>query len=445
MSTAASSSPGNRLTNNSRFSRWIPIGLVLLLVVWPLTFYGLGSEIESWQIDAATEVMLDQGYPAGIERLNGALEKKPDSASLLRVRADWLAETGDYAGAIQDLQRVIKLNSDSSSESGQSFADHARLLDWMTTIRQEAAKRELDAIASEFKDILDGQARVIVDGKPNDGVSNTICNDIAYFHSRMSYRLDEAAAWAERACRSYNNPVQNYRLAGEAYLALDRYETAIDCFDRALLAVDTSYQQAKSRLAETGTEAMAFGVPPENDELIRLKSTLTELHVVGERLHAIYHGRSQAHRKLGHTEAAAEDARRAQKCGLFDNGDAQYQASDVLGNRKLISYFSSSSSFLDTRGCVRLQQKKFALAIEDFDQAIVLHELLLKISGETVRPLEVIDPREVALQRTSLDRVIASLRYHRFLAWQESGDQAKADQDRQVIEQLGFELNPQLF
>jgi hypothetical protein len=124
-----------------------------------------------------------------------------------------------------------------------------------------------------------------------------------------------------------------------------------------------------------------------------------------------------------------------------------------------LNLVGQGTSYLDTRGFVRSRRKKYALAANDLDLAVVAAEASLDLLNSPISNSAYFmngDPDVRDLEKR-LRRTCAVVRYHRLQnaeSWLEStqlenGERAilesQMDKDRRRIGELGHTPNPTLF
>ena len=86
-------------------------------------------------------------------------------------------------------------------------------------------------------------------------------------------------------------------------------------------------------------------------------------------------------------------------------------------------------------------------ALADLDRAVTLIEAAHdKLDNEVANGRRgAVDPREYEVSLQQSAKSVAVIRYHRALAYDQLGKSDLAHQDRQRVQQLGFNPGPELF
>ncbi|MBW3599739.1 MAG: hypothetical protein KY475_21020 [Planctomycetes bacterium] len=92
------------------YARWIVVLAAVVLVIGPLLGgASLQNERARWRVAAALEHWLDGELSAALAELDAAAEIAPDYPRIYQLRSDLRIEAGDYAGALEDAQRLMEL------------------------------------------------------------------------------------------------------------------------------------------------------------------------------------------------------------------------------------------------------------------------------------------------------------------------------------------------
>ena len=106
-----------------------------------------------------------------------------------------------------------------------------------------------------------------------------------------------------------------------------------------------------------------------------------------------------------------------------------------------------NAEMLDTRGFIRHLRGDARARLADLDRAVALIEAAHdKRDNEVANGrIGAVDPREYELSLQQFAKSVAVIRYHRALAYDQLGKNDLAQQDRQRVQQLGFNPGPELF
>jgi tetratricopeptide (TPR) repeat protein len=278
---------------SGQVGRWIAVACAVLLVLGPLAIMALPPEIARWYRAAAEEAALDEDYEGAIGKLDEALRWNPDDPMALIARARFKLQLRDLSGSLADTQRALDLGGDDflagraqrmlvyqrMGEHEKAIADASAIVDLMAKLAEISESANL-----AYADALNARAyaRALGEIDIEKGLE-----DIQQAFELLG--TEDNAAFLDT--RGYL-----YYLAGQ--------------MDNALRDMERSVQLAeddRSAIVMRRVDRIRSGVDERQvDESERLAE---------QNLAVLYQHRGLVYEKLGRSNEATEDFRRAQEYG----------------------------------------------------------------------------------------------------------------------------------
>ena len=429
-------------TSKPGCSRFIPALFAVVLVMAPIVFYSCGTELNKWRIAAATEQLYDNGYDAAISSISRSLESDPDSPELLVQRSVWYEKTEQYQLALDDIERCIE-----SAKSRGWDQQALEKLEWhraevlIDLQRSGEAEKSLNQIAEYNRKWLG-------DDPQNDltGIDRYVAaqarNNFANLCSRADRKIDEASKYIDWAVKDFDSMERNFQFCSFVYADLGQDDRAAEMASRVIEIVENEFKLAQQQLLETGTQSLAYGVPPQGEHASQLLSRLNDYQSAVSMLRSALLARSVLYERLNQQDKADTDRKNADQLGE----NKFNRSSPKLSLPNVVSYLHTSAAYIDTRGCVRYRQGRFREALQDFNYAIEVQPLADAWNQKNRSPdFQLIDPREFQLAKREYNRAKATLLYHRAITKRRLNDSPGAELDEKEIRELGFEPGPTLF
>ncbi|MAT09553.1 MAG: hypothetical protein CMM02_00965 [Rhodopirellula sp.] len=425
--------------NNKSGLRWA-YSLLCGLIILPITTQWLPSEVALWkQADARNH--WDAKDPETALKLSSqALHWDADNPSLLTERADWLAELERYDEAI-DIYQALIATLTTTGESAFTIQLRIQLCNHFNS-RSAYTKQPSDETWQQWE-IINTWYR------SGDRIKQLSLLQEANLYNNQAYQLAVSNSHLEEALGSaskclellggeiyclYSDPMYYVQTAYQAYsqkkyrIAMENLNKAVDKLGRhhALLQATspkiTWKAFEKKKLAQRIAD---FEVLFGNVLLFRaacLKQT------PGEEL-----SQNEVTNKM------MTDRLRAKDLGV----DSKYFTPKDAHFGNLLMSFRTHSFIpmaLDTRGYLYHLLGNHHLALIDLEVAVGATEYELKQFDEvlTYEKDRVADIDFIKKQRHERAKNLAVILYHRSLAYDATHRVAKAQKDREKIEQLGF-------
>lgn len=442
MSSDFQPSQTNSTQSKPGCARFIPALFAVMLVMTPIVFYSCGTELNKWRIAAATEKLYNDGYDAAISSISHSLESDPDSPELLFQRSTWYEQTEQYQSALEDIDRCI--------ESAKSLGWDPQALDRLERHRAEVLidLQKNDEAEKSLSRIAEYNLKWLGDEQQNDWEAEErqaaakFRNLFAYFCARADRKIDEASKYIDWAVKDYDSMAQNYHLCAFVYAQLGKDDRAAEMYSKVVEIVDGKFKLAQRQLLKTATASLAYGVPPQGDHSSEILSRLNDYQDAVSTLRSALRARSQVYERLNQQDKADADRKDADQLGEAHVAKSNSRLS--MGDT--LQHLSTSSAYIDTRGCVRFRRGQFAEALQDFNYALEVQQLIdVWIQQKRSRPFELIDPRQQRFATKEYQRGMATLLYHRALTKRRLNDSRGAELDENKIRDLGFEPGPTLF
>ena len=413
--------------------------LAAVMVLGPVIYKEYPHEIARWHYAAARELWFDGNREQALEKLGTALTWDPTNLNCLVSRADWLVQSEQYEKSLTAWNQVIKIRPDNTMLYEQRCTTYLHLQrpagvleDWQTIMKLHQA-----------------------DGFPNSYQPSqlfNVYNNRAYHFGVANVQLTEALDDATRAIELLGgNPAtfnrhafSQYLQAYELYLE-SQYKDALDSIKKAISLANRT-GQSWQRPAEDHWKPSALEIHRQrNEEFQRFRATL-------------YYLRSLVHKKLGQEKLYQQVHQQILELGFagpFESkspllfAGSSKQLSEVIQLRALLGNQNTDprSMILDTRGFLLWRNNQFQVALWNLDLAVDFarshyrsqENELLKIRKGAV------DTRSVERHLSLLKKSLAVILYHRALAYESLQQPTEASQDRQEIQQLGYQLSHHLF
>lgn len=423
-------------------SRFVPALFAVVLVMAPIVFYSCGTELNKWRIAAATEQLYDGGYDAAISSISQSLESDPDSPELLLQRSKWYEQTEQHQSALDDIDRCIE-----SAKTRGWDPQALDMLEWhrakvlIDLQRNDEAEKSLDQIAEYNLKWMNNDQQSDWTGSDRY-LAAQFRNNFAYLSARADRRIDDASMYIDWAVKDYDSMEQNYQFCSFVYQDLGQDDRAAEMTSRVVEIVESRFKLAQQQLLETATHSLAYGVPPQGEHASEILSRLNDYQSTVSTLRSALLARSILYERLNLQVKADADRKNADQLGEpeFAKSRSKFTVRDIVG------YLQTSAAYIDTRGCVRFRQGRFAEALQDFNYAIEVQQLADAWNEKNRAPeFQLIDPREVQFAAKEDKRGKATILYHRAITKRRLNDSRSAELDEKEIRELGFEPGPTLF
>ena len=226
--------------SRSPLARAVLLLLFAVGVAVPIVFYWLSSEQAKWRIAAAQAKWLDGDLPGAISVLDIAALEFPETAAIYEQRIQFYLEAKEFELALADAQRLIELDSNSTTALGlKSQALHH------LGKHDEAIK-----VCEEMRRLAEEEW---IGNAPN------ALNSLAYAQAIANTQLNEALGNIDEALRlAGDNPAMldtrgfvKYRL-GDTKAAREDIDRAVEVLEKFVAYQET---QARSDVRSYQSEA----------------------------------------------------------------------------------------------------------------------------------------------------------------------------------------------
>jgi tetratricopeptide (TPR) repeat protein len=267
-------------------SRWIVIAAAILLVAGPLLGGGLHYERARWRIAAGIERWLDDDLPTALEHLDAAIALAPDYARAYELRGQWRIFAQDYAGALQDAEKVLEF--DPTSQSGFHLkADALVYLD-----RANEAMQAWNEYAKLEKETL-GEVQPVT------------LNGVAYYRALANTRLLQAQDEINKAIEELGPDPALLDTRGFIRYRLKQHRAALEDIDPAVIAVERMRDEQRHQ-AKTGV----------GRSILDPRTAEWELKLLDRNVAVIRYHRGLVYEALGRATEAERDFRRVRELGF---------------------------------------------------------------------------------------------------------------------------------
>ncbi|MEM7453977.1 MAG: hypothetical protein AAF456_06430 [Planctomycetota bacterium] len=414
------------------------------LFAGPLITYGCRGEVDRWRA-ASAMLQYENGEVAeAIATMEQIVEDSDDEPSLIRSLAAMLRDTGRAGDAVDLCDKWLE------KSSGAHPVDRARMLEMKASCQQ--MQGEAMSALETIKE-LHSMAGSVSTASPLAWL-----NDLAYYRALAGTELGQAEDDMNRVIEE-NESDPNWQVkrpvafhAKTALCAaivlrdLDRADEAIDVLDRWINRYEDLGFERESRLVEwIYQSATQFPFKPEVEkQLTAGRREVIDRSNAG--LAMMLTLRALIAQSEGDTDRMETDRIRIASLGF----ESEWLAERLPTMPDCIVTLEESQAYLDTRGYVRVMQKKYRLAMPDLNLAILASETLadamnspLFNSIELSSSMGTNESRDKRMQLVIKTQAI--LLAHRMQAYQESGRQDLADRDAEQIRELGFDPEERLF
>lgn len=264
------------------------IVLMVGLVVGPIAYVELPREIIRWHLAAAIERHINGDLDAAIGSLDRLIEKSPNNDDLLTERAAWRLENRQYAVALKDADKALRLSP-----------DRASTLELRSQIYQHLARH---------RDAIRDWDRLVTVAQSSFGPSlGAALNGRAYARALAKQDLDLALADIEEALqREGENSAMLDTRGFIRYQQGDPNGSLAD-LDKAVRMAEEEYEKLSKQV-----DAGRLGtIDPRQFEL--------ELKKFAQSVAVIRYHRSMAYERSGKPDLAEQDRRRVKTLGFEIN------------------------------------------------------------------------------------------------------------------------------
>lgn len=415
------------------------IVLAAILVLGPVIYKEYPSEIARWHHAAARESWLDGHRDQALKKLTQALTWDPTNLNCLLSQADWLSQSEQYQESLACWHQVIKIQPDSPLLYEQRAITYLHLeqpegvlADWETIIKLHKAK-----------------------GFPESYQTNqlfNVYNNRAYHFGVANVQLASALDDANRAIDLLGgNPAMLNRHAFSTYLQAyelyleGQYAGALDAIKKAITLANKSEQ--------------VWQQPAKDDWETLVREVHHQRRVDFQRFRAtLYYLQSFIYEQLGQETLQQKAAQQTIKLGFFEQfeekspllfSDSSQRRSYVIQLRALLGNRNTDprSMILDTRGFLLWRTNQPQAALWDLELAVDFARSHYRSQKNELKKIRkaAVDIRLVQEQLAVLKKSLAVILYHRSLAYESVQQPTKARQDRQQVQELGYQLSPHLF
>ncbi len=391
----------------------------IALVVTPVLVGEAPREIARWYAAAADEATLDDNYVAAVAYMDHAIAWHDTDPGLYLLRADCKLETRQWKSGLEDCDRALLLAPDNVVIRTQrsQFLMHLK--------RHESAIAELKEVLSELADATPGRRA-------------NLLNSLAYARAVGKRELSEGLQNVKKSLEIAGtrtgilDPL-GYLCLSHGFTAITQKnnDVALESLNDAERIADAIYQESVTRFRVLSN--LPLGREEYAERVLVMRSHLASILKL----------RAMLFEDLKQPDKAARDRKRLDE--LAPNGNlATAEPTDLL---VAFERLNTSSNMLDTRGFLHYQLADLPAARRDMERAIAITDVLCDHFSWQIDAMKhgMVDIRRVrAIQRTML-KGKAVMYYHQMLVHEALGMEQDAAHDREVVIQLGYDPNPQLF
>ncbi len=392
---------------------------VIALVVMPVLFHEAPREIARWYVAAAKEANLDDDSVAAVAHMDRAIAWNDSNAGLYLFRADCKLEAGQWESGLEDCDRALQLAPD---DVGIRFT-RSQILARLN--RHESAIAELKEVLREQADETPGKRALSL-------------NALAYARAVGKRELADGLANVNKSLEIAGTRAGildpfGYLCASRGCSAMKRgdNEVALASLNDAARTAEAVYQRTLHRFE------ILKSLPSGGEEYAE-RTMVMRSHLAG-----ILKLRATLFDELEQPKKAEHDRERIKE--LAPSGNLAMAAPIDL----LVAFerLQVTSNMLDTRGFLHYQLGELPAARRDMQRAITIIDLLCKHFAWQVEALkyEIVDLRRVTAVKRSMLEGKAVMYYHQMLVHQALGREQAAVRDREVVVELGYEPNDQLY
>jgi tetratricopeptide (TPR) repeat protein len=413
--------------------------LAAIMVLGPVIYKEYPDEIARWYYASARELWLDGNREQALEKLSTALTWDPANLDCLVSRANWLIQSEQYEESLAAWNQVIKIRPDSTMLYEQRCTTYLHLQqptgvleDWQTIMKLHRA-----------------------DGFPKSYQPSqlfNVYNNRAYHFGVANVQLTKALDDANRAIELLGgNPAvlnrhafSQYLLAYESYLE-SQYDDALDPIKKAISLANKTGQSWQQPIEDHGKPSTVAIHRQRNEEFQRFRATL-------------YYLLAEVHKRLGQEKLSQQARQQILELGFtgqFESkspllfADSSQPLSEVIQLRTLLGNQNTDprSMILDTRGFLLWRNNQFQVALWNLDLAVDFARSHHRSQENELQKIKkgAIDTRSVGQHLSLLKKSLAVILYHRALAYESLQQPTEASQDREEIQQLGYQLSHHLF
>lgn len=400
--------------------RLVVILVTVSLVALPVMVAEWPRELSRWYQAAAVEADLDGDYVRAVAYMDRAIGWDDTDSRLYLQRALYRLETKQWEQGLDDCDRALERDG-----------DPVRVAEVRAQLLQHLG-RQVEAVALWREIVFSGGG-----GLPELRAHHL--NGLAYALAVANVDLDQAVAAVEESLRLTADAAAMYDPAGVISFGRAVAAQGEGDLTTALAGLDEASASAEEALE--ATQARIAAAPRE--DLRGALTQATELQSMRAHLAGILRQRISVNQALGHGEAAAEDEER--QADLAAGG--QLVAAPPYPLSVAIDRVDLVASVLDTRGFVLYRVGQLDAALEDLTQASHAEEWLRRgmewLLDEA--KYKVTDVRLFLRRQRQAARTRAVIAYHRMLVLQALGRTQEAEQDAQLVRELGYVPDEGLF
>ncbi len=183
MSTVISAPPPNIPAQPKSWGNRIAILVAALLVLGPISFAAIPTEIARWHVAAAQEAQWSEDYDTALTQLDKAIEVDPENPVWWLRRASFQESHRQYQAALKDARETARLLNNSPG---------ARMLVVSAALAAEEHEQAKKELASLEKFIQE-----------NPQYSGAMDNEVAYFKALLNEDLEDALARSNAAINRF--------------------------------------------------------------------------------------------------------------------------------------------------------------------------------------------------------------------------------------------------
>ncbi len=433
------SSPVEDQPAPSKTATRLLVTLTAIIVLAPVIYKEYPSEIARWHHAAAQESWLDGHRAQALKQLTTALSWDPTNLNCLVIRANWLNQSEQYEESLACWDQVIQLQPDDTRLYEQRATAYLHLqrpagvlADWKTIMKLHRAN-----------------------GFPQSyqpGQLFNVYNNRAYHFGVANVQLAAALEDANRVIELLGgNPAMFHRYAFSKYLEAyelyldNQYADALDLIKKAITLANETGQSWQQPANDHWQPSIVEIHRQRNIEFQRFRATLYYLcGLIHEQLkeQRLQQQASQQIAELGFAKEFEEKSPL-----LF--ADSNQRLPELIQLRTLLGNQNTDprSTILDTRGFLLWRTKQFQAALWDLESAVDFARPPYRSQKNMLekRREVAVDVRVIDLNLAALKKNLAVILYHRSLAYESLQERTEASQDRQEVQELGYQLSPLLF